>query len=433
VSERLTAAAVAREILLAAIRAVDPRELTQAALGASAAGLAPKSVELIAIGKAAVAMAHGAHDAIGGALRGGVVIAPDAVAVVPVGISAFAGGHPWPNEGGAHGAQAVMELLRGLTAGSHAIVLISGGASALSTLPVDGVSLDDMIATSRTLMEAGADIAELNCVRKHLDQLKGGLMARLSNGAEIRALVLSDVIGDPLDVIGSGPLVPDPTTYGDAIAVLERRGVWERAPRAVTAHLLAGARGERIETPKEGDRCFGNITIEVIGNNLLAVQGAAGEAMRRNISGEMITTPIAGEARDHGAAFARHIVGVAASVDRSQPRCVVGGGETTVTVTGNGIGGRNLEFAAAAALVIDGARGITIGSIGTDGRDGPTDAAGAIVDGGTAQRARDAGMDLVDHLRASDTLRALDVAGAVVRTGPTGTNVADVYVALITP
>ncbi len=432
-SERLTAAAVAREILLAAIRAVDPRELTRAALSASEAEAARHPVELIAIGKAAVAMAHGASDAIGGALRGGVVIAPDAAFGVPAAVSAFTGGHPWPNESGSRGARAAMDVLRALNAQSEAIVLISGGASALSTLPVQGVSLDDMIATSRALMEAGADIGELNCVRKHLDQLKGGLMARLSNGAKIRALVLSDVIGDPLDVIGSGPLVPDPTTYGDAIAVLERRGVWERAPHAVTAHLLAGARGERTETPKEGDRCFDNISISVIGNNLMAVQGAAGEAMRRNISGEMITTPITGEARDHGFAFARHIMDVAAKVDRSLPRCVVGGGELTVTVTGNGIGGRNLEFAAAAALVIDGAHGITIGSIGTDGRDGPTDAAGAIVNGTTAQRARDAGMDLAAHLRNNDTLRALDAAGAVVRTGATGTNVADVYAALITP
>jgi hydroxypyruvate reductase len=286
---------------------------------------------------------------------------------------------------------------------------------------------------SRALMAAGADIVELNCVRKHLDQLKGGLMARISNGANIHALVLSDVIGDPLDVIGSGPLVPDPTTYDDAIAILKRREVWDRTPDAVTAHLLAGARGECAETPKSGDRCFSNITVKVIGNNLVAVQGAAHEAMERRISGEMITTPITGEAREHGAAFARHVMGVAAASDRSHPRCIVGGGETTVTVTGSGVGGRNLEFAAAAALVIDGAPGITIGSIGTDGRDGPTDAAGAIVNGGTAQRARDAGMDLVDHLRTNDTLRALDAAGAVVRTGATGTNVADVYAALITP
>ena len=282
-------------------------------------------------------------------------------------------------------------------------------------------------------MAAGADIVELNCVRKHLDQLKGGLMARVSNGANVQALVLSDVIGDPLDVIGSGPLVPDPTTYNDAIAILERRGVWESAPQAVTTHLLAGMRGALAETPKVGDRCFDNITIKIIGNNLLAVQGAAHAAMERRISGEMITMPISGEAREHGAAFARHVLGVAASTDRSQARCIVGGGETTVTVIGSGIGGRNLEFAAAAALVIDGASGITIGSIGTDGRDGPTDAAGAIVDGGTAQRARDAGMDLAEHLRTNDTLQALDAVGAVVRTGATGTNVADVYVALITP
>ncbi len=428
-----TPVSVAREILLAAIRAVEPRELTKTALRGWRAGLATRSIELIAAGKAATGMVQGASDAIGEALRGGVAIAPATDSAITRSVAMFAGGHPMPNAEGMRGALAAAATLRELGPNHRAIVLISGGASALMTLPVDGVSLDDMIATSRALMASGADIGELNCVRKHLDQLKGGLMARVSNGAKIHALVLSDVIGDPLDVIGSGPLVPDPTTYDDAVLILKRRGVWDNLPQSVRAHLLAGARGEHPETPKAGDRCFANITIEVIGNNLLAVEGAAGEAMRRKISGEMITTPITGEAREHGAAFARHVMEVAAGADRSQPRCIVGGGETTVTVTGAGIGGRNLEFAAAAALVIDGAHGITIGSIGTDGRDGPTDAAGAIVDGGTAQRAREAGMELARYLQTNDTLRALDVAGAVVRTGATGTNVADVYVALITP
>jgi hydroxypyruvate reductase len=312
-------------------------------------------------------------------------------------------------------------------------VLISGGASAMMTLPAPGVALDDIVITSRALMAAGADIRELNCVRKHLDQLKGGLMARRSAGAAIRGLVLSDVIGDALDVIGSGPLVPDATTYADAIDVLRRRAVWDALPQSVRAHLLGGARGDHPETPKAGDPCFSGVDIEIIGNNALAVQGAAAEARRLGFEVEIEDEPVAGEAREAGAAFARRVLASPSRSEGGRPQCIVGGGETTVTVTGAGIGGRNLEFAAAAALAIEGASGIVIGSVGTDGRDGPTDAAGAVVDGGTASRARTAGMDLADHLRDNDTLAALDAAGAVTRTGATGTNVMDVYVALIAP
>ena len=437
-----------RQCLLAAIRAVDPRELTANALRGWNAGRAPRSVELIAVGKAAVGMAQGASDALGEALRGGVVIAPDAPADAPADVPAdapasmprdviaFAGGHPMPNDAGVRGAHAAAGLLRELAPESRALVLISGGASALMTLPAEHIALDDIVATSRALMAAGADIRELNCVRKHLDQLKGGLMARISAGAAIRVLVLSDVIGDPLDVIGSGPLVPDPTTYDDAIEVLRDRGVWGALPRSVTAHLLAGSRGEHPETPKAGDPCFANIETEIIGNNALAVQGAAAEARRRGFEIELVAAPVAGEARAAGEAFARRVLGAREAMsrrDRVGPTCIVGGGETTVTVSGSGIGGRNLEFAAAAALVIDGASGVAIGSVGTDGRDGPTDAAGAVVDGETALRVRAARMELADQLRNNDTLRALDAAGAVIRTGATGTNVMDVCCATIAP
>jgi hydroxypyruvate reductase len=425
-----------RQCLLAAIRAVNPRELTANALRGWKAGLAPRSVDVIAAGKAAVGMVQGAGDALGGELRGGVAILPagrDGAASLPPGVIAFAGGHPMPTDEGARGAQAAMRLLRELGPESCALVLISGGASAMMTLPVTGVDLDDIAATSRALMEAGADIRELNCVRKHLDQLKGGLMARSSTGAAIRALVLSDVIGDPLDVIGSGPLVPDPTTYEDAIAVLRRRGLWGALRPTVSAHLLAGARGEHRETPKAGDPCFANVEIEIIGNNALAVQGAAAEARRRGFEVELVAAPVAGEARAAGEAFARRALEAMSQRDRNGPRCIVGGGETTVTVSGSGIGGRNLEFAAAAALVIDGASGVAIGSVGTDGRDGPTDAAGAVVDGATALRVRAARLNLADQLRNNDTLRALDAAGALMRTGATGTNVMDVHIATIAP
>jgi len=423
----------ARECLLAAIRAADPRELTTGALHGWQRDLAPGAVVLVAAGKAAAGMVQGAADALGEALAGGVAIVPadlDAPVRLPPGVTVFAGGHPMPSEGGARGAQAAARLLAGRGDGSLVLVLLSGGASAMTTLPAGGLSLDDIVATSRALMDAGADIRELNCVRKHLDRLKGGLMARIPRGAAVRALVLSDVIGDPLDVIASGPLVPDPTTYDDAIAVLRRRAVWDAIPIPVTAHLLAGARGGHPETPKHGDPCFANVEIGIIGNNALAVQGAAVEARRRGFEVEVVAQPVSGEAREAGAAFARRALDAAPRGSGERTRCLVGGGETTVTVVGTGIGGRNLEFAAAAALVIDARAGVAIGSVGTDGRDGPTDAAGAVVDGRTARRARESGMDLEERLRDNDTLRALDTAGAALRTGATGTNVMDVCVAV---
>jgi glycerate 2-kinase len=422
---------VARECLLAAIRAANPRELTAKALRGWNAGGGRAGVQVIAVGKAALAMVRGAHDTLGDALNGGIAIAPEHPGQLPRGVVAFAGGHPMPNEEGMRGAQAIAALARNARAESRLLVLISGGASALMTLPAGHVSLRDMMETSRSLMSAGADIRELNSVRKHLDQLKGGLLAQAAREAPIRALVLSDVTGDPLDVIGSGPLVPDPTTYADAIAVLKARSVWESLPHAVTAHLLDGSRGENPETPKEGDPCFSKVEIDVIGNNALAVRGAGEEAQRHGFGTEILYSPIEGEARDAGARFAGLALERRASLASGRPLCIVGGGETTVTVTGMGIGGRNLEFATAAALTIDGTNGIAIGSIGTDGRDGPTDAAGAVVSGDTVPRARELGVDFARYLRNNDTLAALDAAGEVIRTGATGTNVSDVQLALI--
>ncbi len=420
-----------RQCLLASIRAVNPRELTARALRGWNAGAAGAKPRVIAAGKAAIAMLQGANDALGGDGLVGVVIAPDVSVPLPHGVIAFAGGHPMPNSDGAAGAQMIMRLLADADRDTNVLVLISGGASALMTLPTSDLALDHIVTATHALMAAGADIRELNCVRKHLDQLKGGLLARATNGASVRALVLSDVIGDPLDVIGSGMLVPDPTTYDDAIGVLKSRGVWDSLPRAVIEHLLAGTRGDRAETPKDGDPCFALIQTEIVGNNALAIAGAGSEASRLGFDVELVGASIEGEARDAGARFASLALERRASVRGERPLCIVGGGETVVSVTGSGVGGRNLEFAASAALTLEGTQGVAVGSIGTDGRDGPTDAAGAVVDGACVSRARASGVDLAAHLRTNDTLAALDRIGAVLRTGPTGTNVMDVQVAAV--
>jgi glycerate 2-kinase len=425
-------AADARAILLAAIRAADPVTLTRDALRDWSQGLAPRSVDVIAVGKAAAGMLRGAAGALGGSLRGGVAIASHAAFAAPNGVTVFTGGHPMPTLEGARGAEAIVGLLENREKGTRLLVLLSGGASAMMTSPADGLTVDDVAATSRALMDAGADIRELNCVRKHLDRLKGGLMARIAGGVPIRALVLSDVIGAPLDVIASGPLVADPTTYREAVAILKRRGVWESLPGAVRAHLFEGERGALDETPKPADGCFALVESTIIGNNALAVEGAAAEARARGFEVEISTEPVAGEARVAGSNFARRMLESASGAAPLRPRCIVAGGETTVTIAGGGTGGRNLEFAAAAALVIDGVSGVAVGSIGTDGRDGPTDAAGAVVDGGTALRARAASAEIGVCLANNDTLRALDAGHAVIRTGLTGTNVMDVQVGVAT-
>jgi hydroxypyruvate reductase len=330
------------------------------------------------------------------------------------------------------GAEAVRRLAESLTADDLLVCMISGGGSALMPLPVDGVTLEELQATTGLLLRAGANIQELNCVRKHLDQLKGGRLARLAVPAQVVALVLSDVCGDPLDVIASGPLSPDPTTFADAVTVLRTRNLWEAIPDAVRDHLNRGLAGFADESPKEGDPCFGHVDVQVIGNNRIAAEAARREAERRGYFTRLLSTTITGEAREVG----RVLGALGREMQRSgeplgTPGCLVAAGETTVTVRGQGRGGRNQELALGAALEMVGVDGIAMGSIGTDGIDGPTDAAGALVDGSTIPRARAAGLDPADAFARNDVYPFLRTLDELVFTGPTGTNVMDIQVVMV--
>src|SRR5918912_4049346 len=318
-----------------------------------------------------------------------------------------------PLSGGSGGAQrtprsaeptrAIADLLA--TADQHDLVvcLISGGGSALLTLPVEGVSLDDLQQTTEALLKSGATINEINTVRKHLDDVKGGGLARMARPAPVLTLVLSDVVGNPLDAIASGPSVPDTTTWADAAEVLDRYSLWDAVPASVGERLRAGQAGRLPDTPKPGDPLFERVQTHIVGSNLGACAAAALAAQRLGFQTLVLTTYVEGEARE----VARVLAGILREVDASghplaRPCCLIAGGETTVTVRGSGKGGRNQELALAAATPLRGLRDVLLASVGTDGNDGPTDAAGAWVDGTTLARARSAGLDPAQHLADND-------------------------------
>jgi hydroxypyruvate reductase len=427
----------------AAIEAVEPEGLVADFLGKQSA-FATDRVRIAGFGKAAVAMARGARGVLGERFAGGVLIVPRGQAAqAGDGFEVFEGGHPIPNQEGVEGARAIERLAKGASSIDLVLVLISGGGSALMTLPPEGVPLVDIQATTRALLEAGADIGELNAVRKHLDRLKGGQLARAAAPARVLALVLSDVVGDPLDVIASGPVSPDPSTFDQAMEILKSRGVWSQASVAVRRHLEMGAEGAIAETPKAGDECFRQCATHIVGNNKIAAEAACAEAKRRGYAVELASTTVTGEARRVGAALARTALEIASGKHAlAPPACVISAGETTVTVTGSGKGGRNQEVALGAAIELDAARqralragdnqsAILVASLGTDGIDGPTDAAGAIATGETLERARTRGLDALATLADNDSYPFFETLEDLVTTGPTGTNVMDLHVVLV--
>ncbi len=387
---------------------------------------------LIAAGKAAVPMAQAAVDVLDVSLAHGVVVTKYEHAAghtLPDRLEVTEAGHPVPDEAGLAGAREVARLALKATAAHRVLVLLSGGGSALLPLPADTLTLDDLQTTTSQLLRAGATINEINAVRKHLSQLKGGQLARRTAPAPIVALILSDVVGDPLDVIASGPTAPDPTTFAEAQAVLARYELDARIPATVRETLAAGAAGELPETPKPGDALFDHVQNLIIGSNRMAAQAAVETAERLGYRALLLSTFIEGEAREVGRVAAALVKGIHAYGDPlDPPACLVWGSETTVTVRGDGRGGRNQELALAAALALEGRPDWAIMALATDGADGPTDAAGAIVDGETIPRARAQGWDPHAALANNNAYPLLDAAGALMNIGPTGTNVNDLLV-----
>jgi glycerate 2-kinase len=340
-------------------------------------------------------------------------------------------GHPLPDENGVGATNEIVGLLKKADADTLVICLISGGGSSLLVSPCEGVSLEDKQAVTGLLLKAGATINELNAVRKHLSLVKGGRLAQLAYPARTISLIVSDVMGDNLDVIASGPTSPDGTTFPEAAAILKRYGLLQRTPGSVLEVLDKGVEGLLPETPKQGDRIFERVCNVIIGNNGRALHAAREQAASLGFQTEIVSAAVAGEARDIGRDLARKAIGIKSARGSSRPLCLISGGETTVTVTGSGRGGRNMELALSFAAEIEGIGGIKLLSAGTDGTDGPTDAAGAIVDGDTVKRGRELGADVREHLANNNSYTFFKKAGALFVTGPTGTNVMDIQILAI--
>lgn len=337
-------------------------------------------------------------------------------------------GHPMPDEAGVEGARKILELATQATARDLIIFLGSGGGSALTPSPAAPITLTEKQATTKLLLACGANIHEINTVRKHISTFKGGQLARAAAPATVIALLLSDVIGDSLESIGSGPTAPDPTTFAGAQRILKGYEVWNKLPATVRTHLTEAAN----ETPKPGDAIFDRVQNVVVGSNTLAVDAAAKHAASLGYRTLVLSTSIEGETREAArfhAAIAREIRSAQRPI--RAPACIISGGETTVTIHGDGLGGRNQEFALAAAIDLAGMPNIAILSGGTDGTDGPTDAAGAISDGETVARAKSKGLIAADYLARNDSYNFFDPLGQLIKTGPTRTNVMDVRLLLL--
>ncbi len=389
-------------------------------------------VLVVGCGKAAAPMAAAVEEILGGRIDEGVVVVKYGHGVDLARVGLVEAGHPVPDENAVHGARTALDLLAAAGSRDLVIALISGGGSALLTLPAEGISLADKRKTTELLLASGAAIGEMNAVRKRLSLVKGGLLARAAYPATVIALAVSDVVGDDIGVIASGPFAPDESTFADALAVMHAYALGDAAPRTVIERLERGARGDIAETPRLGDPVFDRVMHRIVASNALALEAARVAACACGYFAYVVPTPVIGDTADAArahAAIARGIVERGAPVRR--PACVISGGETTVAVRGGGRGGRNTEFAMHAAIAIDGMDGVCVASVGTDGTDGPTNAAGACADGSTVARARALGMDSAAYAANNDSYSFFERLGDLIVTGPTRTNVMDVHIVIV--
>ncbi len=443
----------AQDIYLAGVKAADPAAAVRRALrikgdqvsilmspGDAVSDIRSdgwKAVHPIAIGKAAKAMALAVAELLPEALfqGGGVIVTNHENAASGESIPGFdliGAGHPLPDDEGLQGAQQVMEIAGRAKEGELVLVLVSGGGSALLPAPVPPITLAEKIATTDLLLGCGADIVQMNCVRKHISALKGGGLARVASPASLHALILSDVIGDDLSAIASGPTVPDATSFAEAIGILEDGGVWARVPESVKQRLTDGRDGRIEETPKPGDAIFQQTGASLIGSNGMSLSAAEAMAKQLGFETRIASDALCGEAQDAADFLLKEALSAKPQSDR--PLALLAGGETTVTLRGDGRGGRNQELALAFAMKAAdrGLHGIwSFLSGGTDGRDGPTDAAGGLVDPSSLQRLAAAGGNVSALLANNDSYQALQLSDGLLKPGATGTNVADLQVLLL--
>jgi hydroxypyruvate reductase len=427
---------LAWRVIRAALRAVDPAEAVRNAMHRHGEVLTIgerrydlsryRRVIVVGAGKAGAPMTLAAEEVLGERVHAGLVNVKYGYTGVTSRVRLREAGHPLPDESSLAGTQEMVELLAGATEDDLVIGLISGGGSALMMLPEVSISLADYQQLTEALLRSGATINEINTIRKHIEQVKGGRLAQLAAPAEVATLILSDVVGNPLDFIASGPTVPDTTTFADALDVLRRFGLLDQVPASVKEWLERGRRGAVPETPKPGDPLFDNVATVVIGSLDVAAGAAMAEARALGFEPLLLTTFLEGEARDVGllgAALAKELIWRRRPI--APPACLILGGETTVTVRGQGKGGRNQEIALSAALAMAGLENALIVALATDGTDGPTDAAGGMVDGRTLERAEGMGLDARRALADNDSYALLQQIGDLLVTGPTNTNVND--------
>jgi hydroxypyruvate reductase len=399
----------------------------------------PGRVLVVGAGKASAPMAEAINEIFGDQIAAGVVIVKyghltqqQQFGNHPAKIQIVEAGHPVPDEAGLSAAGKLARVLADTTEHDTVICLISGGGSALLTLPVEPLTLSDLQTTTQALLAAGATINQVNTIRKHLSAVKGGQLARLAAPAASYALILSDVVGDPLEVIASGPTIPDPTTFADAWAIVEQFQLQQGLSAPVVRRLQAGCAGQVPDTPKPGDPIFKRVHNAIVGSNRLAAQAAVQAAQAAGFEAHLLTTFLEGEAREVG----RVVAGLAKGLARddaslARPACLVLGGDTTVTLKGAGKGGRNQEMALAAAIALAGWSGVLVACFGTDGNDGPTDAAGALASGETVGRAQAMGLNAVKYLQQNDSYNFFARLNDLILTGPTNTNVNDLTFILV--
>ena len=386
-----------------------------------------RRVLVVGAGKASAAMAKTLERLLGRRIAGGLINVKYGHVAPLRRIELNECGHPVPDAAGVAGARRIAEIAAGAGREDLVLCVISGGASALTPLPAEPITLEEKQETTKLLLACGASIHEINAVRKHLSRFKGGQLARLAYPATVISLLLSDVIGDDLDVIGSGPTAPDSSTFAQAKELLEKYGILDRVPAAVRERIEQGIAGAIEETPKPGAPEFSRTQNLVVGSNQLAVDAAAAKARELGYRTMVLSTFIEGETRDVARMHAAIVKEIRASARPLRPpACLISGGETTVTLRGDGLGGRNQEFVLAAAIDLDGYDKVVVLSGGTDGTDGPTDAAGAIAGGRTLARAREKGLEAVRYLANNDSYHFFEALGDLVKTGPTNTNVMDV-------
>ena len=432
----------ARTVFEAALKAVDPVEailrhvrLEDDALQVGEHRFAFKDYDRILVvgaGKAGAPMARALEDLLGDNIADGVMVVKEGHGLPLEHIRIHEASHPVPDERGIKGAEEILSLVKAAGERDLVLCLISGGGSALLVAPAEGVTLEDKQAVTRLLLACGADIHEINTIRKHLSRAKGGGLARFAYPATVVSLILSDVIGDDLNVIASGPAVPDTSTFEDTRRVLKKYDIWHRVPASVQSRIQRGLKGDIEDTPKVGDAVFQKCYTELVGTNIQALKAAGQQAEELGYQTLILSSTVEGEARE----VVKVLTAIAKEVRDSgnpllAPACILCGGETTVTIRGDGKGGRNQEFALAAALGLDGIENIVVLAGGTDGNDGPTDAAGAITDGRTLVRARAKDLDPLDYLRRNDSYHFFQALEDLVITGPTLTNVMDVYMILV--